>query len=164
MATKAKTYRELQNRLEGWDARLRLQESLIWLPRGLLAGMGAGLLLALAARFWPILPRPALTQLGGLLALIGGAAALLGVWLWRRTPIQMARRFDRLFDLEERLVTAVEIAGGLLAVESPTLARLQLERAVTSARQVEPGRILRPRAEWRWWAGALAGVADRKSV
>lgn len=158
MSIKTRDIQTLKRHLDRWDMRLRVQHSLTWLPRGLLGGMAVGLLLALAARVWPLLPGEVIILLAGLLLVIGMVGALLGVWLWRRTPLQAARLFDRQFGLRERVSTALELAGGVLPVESETLAERQITQAVRVAGQVDARRGLPLWADWREWAGVLAAL------
>lgn len=145
---------QLKRILERWDTRLRLQQSVVWLPRGLMAGLAAGLALAIAARLWPLLPRQSVITVCVLLMLIGMVLALFIVWLWRRTTIQIARRFDLLFDLKERMSAAVELAQGVLAIESPTLVAAQFNQAVKTSTRVNPMGYLPLRTDWREWVGA----------
>lgn len=157
MTTNSTHLNHIKRTLDRWDMRYRALQSLIWLPRGLLAGLAAGLLVAIAARLWPLLPRQTVLLLGGVLAFTGVIAALLAVWLWRRSTIQMARLFDRAFGLKERMSAAVELAGGRLPVESEALAGRQYRQAMQTASQVNPAHGLPLRADWREWAGV--GVA-----
>ncbi len=158
MAVRSKNLHSLKRTLDGWDMRLRLRQSFVWLPRGLIAGLVIALLVAVASRLWPLLPRRSVLLLGMLLASIGMVAALLGVWLWHRSTLHAARRFDRVFGLKERMSTAVELAMGALPVESPELATRQYRQAMRIAAQVEPARHLPVRLDWREWAGALIAV------
>jgi len=155
MAVKAADVRQLKHQLVGWDARWRAIQTLTWFPRGLVAGMGAALILALAARFWPIIPSQQLTTVVGGLAGLGVLAAILAVWLWRRSHAQMARRYDVVFGLRERLSTALELADGRLAEESPALTRHLFDQAISAAKGVHPADGLPFQLDWRWWVGAL---------
>lgn len=151
--------RRLQRSLRGWDARLRLQQSVSWLPKGLLTGAILALALALAARLWPLVPRRDVIGLAALLVALGALGALVGVWLWKRTPVQLARRFDVLFGLKERLSTALELGHGILPAESQVLARQQLEQALRVAGHVDPAHYISLRPERRasiWWGSLLA--------
>jgi hypothetical protein len=124
--------------MAGWDNRLRTQQSLLWAPRGLAIGLVVGLIVALAARLFPLFDRPVLLIISGAAALVGFVVSLLGVWVWPRRPLAMARRFDRTFELQERMSTAVELAEGRLPVQSAHLARSQLFDALEVADDVKP--------------------------
>ncbi len=149
--------RQIAAALRAWDARTRLGESVRWLPRGLAAGLALAALLALAARLWPLLPRPDVIRLAVLLAIAGAAVALLVVWLRQRAPLDLARRYDRQLGLRERLSTALELSGGLIPAESPALAAAQRADAAHALAQVDARRRLPIRHDWRSWA--LAALA-----
>jgi hypothetical protein len=138
--------------LRAWHNRLRVQQSARWLPRGLAAGLAAAALTAGAARIWPLMSRGALIRLSALLAGIGVVVTLALVWLWQRPMLALARRFDLLFGLRERLSTAVEIVEGGLRVESDALAAAQRARAAGSIDGVDARRALPIRLDWRDWA------------
>src|SRR5438128_2298645 len=127
LASESRKRSQLERFLSAWDLRLRLVQSMIWLPRGLAAGLLAAILVLIAARFWPLLPTRILIPLSVVLALLGVLGALLGVWLWKRSPLQRARRFDRVFGLKERMSAAIEIADGTIPAESDAIAERQLD-------------------------------------
>src|SRR3990172_5032378 len=103
MSAFQKTYLSLSEIMAGWDNRYRVQQSLVWAPRGLAMGLGVALLVALAARLFPLFDVPVLLTLSGAAALVGLLLALLGVWVWPRAPLKMARQFDAIFGLRERM-------------------------------------------------------------
>ena len=131
-----------------WGMRLRMAESLVWGPWGAAVGLGMGLLLALAARLWPLLMTRTLAGLAGLLALAGTMVGLMIVWLRPRPLPRLARLFDRRFDLAERLTTAVEIGGGHLRT-TPAMATAQLADTLDAAARVDPRTLLPLRASRR---------------
>jgi hypothetical protein len=151
MAVQTANLRQLHQVMSRWHARLRLQQSIDWLPRGLAAGLFLGLLVAVAARIWPLLDAEAVVLASLLLAALGVLAALLTVWLWRRAPIKLARRFDLRFGLKERLSTAVELAQGVTLSHSPRIVADQFEDALQSASQVNPAQGLPFHVQWREW-------------
>jgi len=114
-----------------------LVESLSWGPWGAAVGLGGGLLLALAARLWPLLVTRVLAGLAGLLALAGVAIGLAIVWLRPRSLFRLACIFDRRFGLAERLVTAVEIGDRRLRT-TPAMGGAQLADALDAAARVDP--------------------------
>jgi len=150
----------LARSLRRWDTRLRLQHSALWLPRGLLAGLAFAVLLAVAARIWPLLMAAQVLRIGLLLGGLGVVAALLLVWAWRRTLIDLARRFDLLLGLKERTSTALELHSGAIPVESRVLARAQLEQAALAVGRVHADSSMPLRSDPRAWLGSgiLAGA------
>lgn len=160
-AVRSSDLNRLQGALRRWDARLRLQQSIDWLPKGLLTGAILAFAVALAARLWPLMPRRDMLLLGALLIALGALGALGRVWLWKRTPFQLARRFDVLFGLKERLSTALELGHGILPAKSQVLARQQLDQALRVAGHVDPARFISLRPERHasiWWGSVLAAL------
>ncbi|NDJ36025.1 MAG: hypothetical protein GYB64_15325, partial [Chloroflexi bacterium] len=76
--------------LRGWDRRLRLSQTTRWLPRGLMAGAGLALLIAILARVLPLLTRQELILLSVGLVVGGLLITLLVIWLQRRDPVVRA--------------------------------------------------------------------------
>jgi hypothetical protein len=148
---------ELRPYLRRWGTRLRLVESLSWGPWSGAAGLGLGLLTALAARLWPLLMARQLAGLTGLLALVGLAVGLAIVWLRPRTLFSLARVFDRRFGLAERLTTAVEIGAGRLSA-APVMVEAQLADTLDVARRTDPAALLPLRAP-RWALPVLLVLA-----
>nr|MBN1229623.1 hypothetical protein [Anaerolineae bacterium] len=137
-----------------WGIRLRLLQSAAWLPRGLAAGLVVSLGIAVVARLWPILTRGEVIRFGGLAAGVFVLLMILAVWLWRRSPQQLARKFDRKFGLKERLSTALELAEGCIPGGSSLLVSAQRAdtlRSITNARPL--GELVRV-FDWRDWAAA----------
>lgn len=153
-----RSYTQLVQVMALWDNRLRLQQTIHWAPRGLVAGLSISLALALVARFFPLFQPTMLWFIMGGAALGGLLVATLLVWLWRRPPLGMARNFDLIFGLRERMSTAVELSEGYLAVQSSALARLQIDDAFEVAQQVEPATGLPLKFVPREWL-AVALVA-----
>ncbi len=122
----------LTRRIRRWIRRLQLAESLVWLPRGLIAGLLVAVGIALGARLRPwLLPEQAASLALGAVGL-GGGLALAAVWLWPRPTARMARAFDRRFGLQERVSTALELIGGRIPMPEP-LAEHQLNDALRAA-------------------------------
>lgn len=138
----------LGNCLRRWGLRLRLAESLTWGPWGATAGLGVGLLLAVAARLWPLLTARWLAGLAGVLALSGATVGLAAVWLRPRSLFRLARAFDRRFDLAERLTTAVEINTGRLRTTS-AMAAAQLTDTLDAVARIDSRALLPLRASRR---------------
>lgn len=130
------TANHLSRQTRRWDRRLRLVMSLIWLPRGAIAGLLFGITLGLMSRLRPWL-LPDQIAVGAMLVVVLGALGILGVvWGWPRSVTRNARFFDYQFDLKERVSTALELTGGLIPVSEP-LAEYQLNDAVLAAREVD---------------------------
>jgi hypothetical protein len=138
----------LNSKLNRWGLRLRLVESLIWAPWGAVAGLGAGLLLAIGARITPLLTARTLIVLTCMLTLVGVAVGLAAAWLRPRPYTRLARTFDRRFGLAERLTTAVEIGTGQL-LTTPAMAVAQLADTLAAAGGVDAGVMLPLRASRR---------------
>ena len=126
----------LKGHLRRWGLRLRFVESLTWGPWGAAVGMGAGLLLALAARLWPLLMTRWLVVSAGLLALAGTMLGVVVVWVWPRSLSRLARILDSRFTLAERLTTAIEIEDGRLRT-TRRMARAQLADSLRVAGGVD---------------------------
>jgi len=114
---------ELRSQVMAWSRRVRLQRSVGLSFLGLSCGLGLALVVALAARFLPLLDRPELIGLSAALAAVGLSAAILFPWVRHaRTPLlDWARAFDQRFGLEDRLSTALEIGEGTRAFPGETI-------------------------------------------
>lgn len=148
-------FEQLEELLRQWHGRRRQSEALLWLPRGVLAGMLAALGLAALARVRPLLTNEELLVWAGIFAASGLIASLLFLW-WgqRRDLIQQARFADRHFGLQERVSTAVEIREGRL-VTAAELARRQLADTLRAATRVDLAAALPLRCNRRDLFGLL---------
>lgn len=158
-ATLEQTGTYLERRVRRWDRRLRLVQSALWLPRGLIAGLVVALGIALAARLRVWLLPGDVALLSGVVVGAGGLTALIGVWARPQPVPHLARYFDRRFGLKERVSTALELVGGaILSVEQMT--GHQLDDAVSAASGVDAAARLPVRVRWRELAvlAALAGL------
>jgi hypothetical protein len=151
-------FNALAGYLRRWDGRRRRRELLIWLPRGLLIGLLAALAVAFLGRARPLLTRGELGLAATALALIALSITALVVLLRRRSLGEQARFADRQFALRERMVAAVEIAGGQLAVPEELAAR-QLDDALIAAASVDPVRQLSLTNRPADWLPALATLS-----
>jgi hypothetical protein len=144
----------LQQILRGWDRRLRLVQSVTWLPRALMLALAIGILLAVASRLAAWLLPQEIMFLTGIALVACSLVALLVVWLYPRQPLALAQRFDRDFDLRERTSAALELIDGRIRT-SDELATLQIEDALVSAQAIRARERLPLQPRWREW-GALA--------
>ncbi|RIK20689.1 MAG: hypothetical protein DCC51_07170 [Anaerolineae bacterium] len=126
-------YESLTTCLHKWDGRRRRQELWRWLPRGLLAGLLVGFVVALLSRQRPLLMREELAFLGLATALIGASLAGLVVLLRRRPLVAQALFADRQFGLRERILALALVFGLVLWLPNPQEAALIEQRAVAEA-------------------------------
>ncbi len=134
-------FEELKQQLRQWNGRRQMRDALLWLPRGLLAGLLLGVVLATVARFRPLLTNQETGYAAGGLALLGLLLAALILLLRRTDLLQQARFADRQFLLKERASTAVEIHTQRLEA-TPTFADLQLNDTLTAVQRVDAATML----------------------
>lgn len=132
----AEAFAQLKQQLRQWHGRRRLRDGLVWVPRGLLVGLLAAVVVATVARLRPLLDNNQVAVVAAALGLAGLLVALIVLLLRRHTLLQQARFADRHFHLQERASTAVEIQGGHLTVPAE-LARQQLRDTLSASRQVD---------------------------
>ncbi len=145
---------ELNQLIRGWDRRLRLQQVFTWLPRCLLPPLLIGVAIAIISRLRPWLLSEQILMVTGVLLLVGMVAMMLAVGLWPRPSIAAARRFDRLFGLQERVSTALELIDGRIHANDELLA-LQVDDAWERARTVQARESLPLPWRGREWAVVL---------
>lgn len=144
--------------LKRWHGRSRVRDALIWLPRGVLAGLLVAVVVATVARLRPFLDN---TEVGYVALGLGLAGLLISaiVFLMQRSTLtQQARFADRQFGLKERVSTAVEIHEGRLTVPD-TLAEQQLADTLAAIRPVDARRELPLRLIRRDWLVLGTAVA-----
>ncbi|MBN1315612.1 MAG: hypothetical protein JXA42_09100 [Anaerolineales bacterium] len=146
---------DLVHYLARWEKRRRFVQCVSWGPRGLAAGLAAGLLLAISSRLAPLLSVRWIITSSLLAGLAGVIVTLLLVWLRPKTTLEKARFFDRQFELKERISTAIEIGGGELMPPPDWMARDQMADAFTAAKKVEAALYIPFRFVFRDWAPAL---------
>jgi len=146
----------LTRRIRRWDLRLRLVTSVLWGPRALLAGLLAGVAVAIVSRMRPwLLPRQ-IAVITALAAAIGLLGVLGAIWLRPRSITHGARYFDRRFGLKERVSTALELSAGVIPVPE-ALGEHQLSDAVSAADRVSVSSRLPVRVR-RWEMVALLAL------
>lgn len=140
--------------VRGWDRRLRVQQAVAWLPRAVLPGLVVGVLVAVVSRLRPWLLPEQIVLVAAVAVAVGTGIMLLAVAVWPRPLLAAARRFDRLFGLQERVSTALELLEGRLRVDGNLAAR-QLDDAWTRAQAVRAADALPLVFRWREWVVAL---------
>jgi hypothetical protein len=138
MMAESTTFRHLIARLRPFETRLRRREGLSWATWAAGAGLAAAALLALAGRFFPLLPSAQLLALCLAFVVAPALAALAAAWLRPGSPLTIARRCDRELALAERLSTALELGSGALKT-NPHLAEAQLGDAERHLAALDPG-------------------------
>jgi len=118
-------YQSLIQLLGQVENRRRRAQLLLWLPRGLLAGLLTAAVIAVITRYRPVLFNRDVASLAGLLGLAGLAISAIVVFFKRHSLIEQARFADRRYQLYARASTAVEIHSGGLKTASH-LQHLQL--------------------------------------
>ncbi len=147
-------FQDLVAQLRRWHGRRRVRDGLLWLPKGLLAGLMLAVIVATAARLRPLLDNRQIAYVAVGAGLIGLLVGLLAVLGQRATLLAQARFADRQFGLKERAGTAVEIHTGALTVP-PEIAEEQLADTLTAAARVDAARDLPLRVNGRDWAFIL---------
>jgi hypothetical protein len=156
-------FAQLQDHLRRWDQRRRLADALIWLPRGLLAGLIVALVVAVVARLYPSLTNAQVGQTAVILGLCGAAIMIVYLLAERRSLERQAQFADRQFGLKERALSAVQLADGRLQAPSGWL-NLQLTETLRKMARVDaavalPLRLARVEMGALTLAVALLGAA-----
>jgi len=139
--------------------RLRWRDSLraAWLSGG--AGLGLTAVLLIAGRLWPLLRGIELLLIGLSLTVFFFCVGQVAAWLRPLSPRALARLGDARLQLDERLITALELAEGRLAT-SPAIRQAQWNDALHHLQRAPlPGAFpLTDRKRLGMWSGALAAV------
>ncbi len=131
---------ELKRTLGGWLRWLRFRRALTWSQHGLALGLALGLVAGSFGLFEARLLRAEFAALVAGLALVTPLLAACLAYAWPVQTLRAARHFDRVFHLDERVSTAVELDSEQLP--SSPLAAQQLDDALAAARRVRPRRDL----------------------
>src|SRR5437868_6261307 len=135
----------LRHLVERVQMRLRLREAVSLAPVAVSLGLGATLLMVVAARLRPLLTWLDLLVLGGALVLAALLTVAAYALLRPRDLMATARRADLLLSLDERLSTALEDSQRAWPHPTPeqtALLEAQLDDALATASGVSPGRDL----------------------
>jgi hypothetical protein len=107
----------LTTHLTTWTRRRRWRDGLVWLPRGLLAGLLVAVLVATVARLRPFLTNQEVAWISLGLAGLGLLVSAILLLAQREDLPGQARFADRHFGLKERVRTAVDLQQG--RIEAP---------------------------------------------
>ena len=128
-------YDQLTQQIAKWRSRRRWYNAVIWIPRGVLAALLAAVGLATVARLRPLLTNQELAIIAGGIAVVGFLISITALF-WHQESLGLeAAYFDRLFQLKERVSTAVEIQNGNLTT-TPEIADAQLQDTLKNAVRV----------------------------
>lgn len=135
-------FTDLSKTVNGWIGWLRLQRAIKWSLRGLVGGLALALGVGVVEIFQAqLLEMEFFIVIAVLLAvtpLIAGTVA----YLWPIQPLKAARYFDRVFHLNERVSTALELHQAQHPDQPEAFVQKQLADAVQAARAVRPGKAL----------------------
>jgi hypothetical protein len=116
-----------------------LRRAVTWFARGLAAALGLSLLAGGLGLYQSKLLKAEFLTLILVCALTLPPLFAFAAYVWRIHPLRAARYFDRVFHLEERVSTALELQSENHAVE---IIQRQLDDAVSASRQIRPRRDL----------------------
>lgn len=130
------TFDTLTTHLTTYTRRRRWRDGLVWLPRGLLAGLLVAVLVAVVARLRPFLTNQEVAWVSMGLAGLGLLVSAILLLAQRYDLADQARFADQQFRLKERVRTAVDLQQGHIEAP-PALARQQLADTVAAMAQVD---------------------------
>ena len=145
--------RQLMTFVGQWERQRRFTQLAIWLPRGLAAGLGAALAVAIASRLRPWLTGQQVLWVTVGAAVLGLILAATAVWLWPRSTKANIHYFDRTFGLKERAGTAFELLSQTIRT-SPQMAERQIQDTLSYAANVDARRAM----PVRWQGRELTAV------
>ncbi len=136
------TFTDLSHTLNGWINWLRLQRAVRWSLRGLIGGLALALVIAVIGMFEARLLRGEFILLVVATLIFGPVLAAAVAYLWPVQPLKAARYFDRVFHLNERVSTALELRHVKGPNQPVELIQKQLTDAAQAARTVRPHKDL----------------------
>ncbi len=135
------SYEQLTQYITQWRNRRRWHDAVVWVPRGILAGLLVAVILSTVARLRPLLTNQEIAIIAGGFAIVGFLISII-VLFWHQENLGIeAATFDRIFHLKERISTAVEIQTGSLTT-TPEIAAAQLHDTLNKAAKVNATRAL----------------------
>ena len=146
---------QFENLINRWGNRWRLRRVLLYLPRVLMAAMALGSVVTLIVGTFRVLSPALMVGVisGGIAALTVLLSAAFGVFGNR--DIEAARQFDKLFGLQERISTALEIMDGRIRT-APEIAEKQVADAINRAQDIDPRKHIHLEVKWLEWFGVGA--------
>ncbi len=149
---------QLTAQLDRWNGRRRYRDSLIWLPRALLAGLLLAATAAAAARLRPLLTNREVALITLALAAMGMLAALITLLARRYDLPHRARFADRQFGLQERASTAVDLHQNRITAPAE-MVNEQLQDTLTAVAAIDTKTAFPLRLIWQEWGMAAAAIA-----
>jgi hypothetical protein len=152
----------LTHAVRRWERRRRAALTWRWLPRALAIGLGAAVIVGLIARVRPLVFAGELAAFA--LVAVGVALVVSAAIIWLRGRADLTRaalRFDLLFDLGERVSTALALFDGRIQTTDDFASR-QIADAARVATSIDPrGRLpfVAQRRDWGIAAALLVMVA-----
>lgn len=143
------TFQSLSRTMAGWVRWLRIQRATSWGLRGLLGGLALALILG-GIGVWraQLLQMEFFLLIAATLVLTPVIAAIVA-YLWPVQPLKAARYFDRVFHLNERVSTALELHNTKSLNQPAELVQKQLADAVRAAQSVHPHKQMPLRLKMR---------------
>lgn len=135
------TIHDLSRILDRWVLRLRMQRAITWWLRGLIAALALALIAGFIGLTRARLLREEFLVLIATMAILLPLVMSLGAFFWRIRTIEAARHFDRLFKLDERVSTALEI-NSQKGIAPTELTQRQLRDAVTVSGRVDARKLM----------------------
>lgn len=160
MATQI-TQAQFSGLVNAWERRLRLQQTVYWLPRSVIPGLVMGIVLAIYSRVRPGLSNTQILLVTAIITVAGLLGMLAYTWLRPRRVLESARHFDRNFGLQERVSTALELIEGKIRADE-SLADRQVADAWEAASSIRTENhlpLIVERRDWALVAGLVAVLA-----
>jgi hypothetical protein len=130
------TFETITTYLTTWTRRRRWRDGLVWLPRGLLAGLLVAVVVATVARLRPFLTNQEVAWISLWLAGLGLLLSAILLLVQRDNLPDQARFADRHFRLKERVRTAVDLQQGHIEAPAP-LVQQQLADTLAAMQRVD---------------------------
>ena len=148
------TRNQLDKLLKQWSTRWRLRRVLLLLPRIIMAMCVTGIITALIITLFNVLSAQLMVIVSGVV--MGATFVLItgGIGFWRKNTMEIARQFDALFNLQERVSTAYELLDGRIQT-GEEIAERQLHDTYEFAKQVDARKQMPLKVKWWEWLAAI---------